>query len=246
MPSNTKEKVVTIKPAETSEPQVTIEDIRLLEGPYVREYEGKVYFTIRGRVIAQLFKDSAFSAFAYKDENDETPVHHSAEAIDIMNAGCGAYKPGMNSSFGDAFTKPELAGKKMRSTLVMDCIRQIEVEEDINSAQLAAIRSKAISEWAHQKSNAMGKGSDGKPLMSYNSVVGRIKAGANNLTEMDDTWDEAFLTKAVRFVAAVDGGRKPFTFGELDTSNLNLLTRICAGRAPEQSSGAVKIDDIAI
>ena len=238
--------VLTIRPAETNEPQISIEDIRLLIGPFVREYEGKIYFTIRGRVIAQLFKDSAFSAFAYKDENDTKPVYNAAEAVDIMNAGCAPFKPGIDASFADASIKPQLAGKKMRSGLVMDCIQMLDVDDEINQARLKAIRTKALNEWGHQKSNSMGKGSDGQPLMSYNSVMTRVKAGAHNLTTMDESWDEAFITKAVRFVCAVDGGRKPFTFGEDDTSNLNLLVRLCAGRAPEAASGAVKMDDIDI
>lgn len=233
--SNANTNVIPL-PTETTEPQMNVEDVRLLTGPLTREYEGKVYWTIRGRVISQLYKDAAFSAFAFKDENDTKPVHSAAEQIELIEGGTSPYKDKVS-------TLPELAHKKMRHDLVADCIRDFEKEDEVVQAQCQAIKLRAIKEWAHMKADSMG-GPQGRGGMSYNQVMARIKAGAPNLTEVDKSWDEAFITKAASFITG--GNRKPYTFGEDDVSNLNLIMSVLAGRLPEQESAAVSVDDIAI
>lgn len=223
-------------PSETTEPQMSVEDVRLLTGPLTREYEGKVYWTIRGRVISQLYKDAAFSAFAFKDENDTKPVHNITDQIAMLEGGTSPYKDQVSQL-------PELAHKKMRHDLVFDCLNDFEKDPEVIKAQCQAIKERAIKEWAHMKADSMG-GPQGRGGMSYNQVMARIKAGAPNLTEVDESWDDAFITKAASFITG--GSRKPYTFGEDDVSNLNLIMSVLAGRLPEQESGAVKVDDIAI
>lgn len=205
-------------------PNVTIEDLRKLEGPL---YRGE-YPTVRGRVLEQIIGDTVFAAYAYKAENDNTPAH---DRIEDLEATAMPTKDGIDSSFEDEIILPETAGKKPRKNLLFDILAHEDVPEEDTEKLVNAIKDRAVQAQIQRlvKRN-MGFGTGGSRGISQ-----RVAAGLLQLEEQDESWDEAFITRAVEFVVQYTN----IVRGD-DANNLAYLKGILEGGAPLPAPTEVK------
>lgn len=213
------EKVVKMKNAQ---PVVTIDDVHNLVGPlYANNYP-----TLKCRLVQQVVKTAVFSAYSFKDEDEDSP-RSSAADIEAQLASTTPYKDGIDASLVER-EKPLLAGKKPRADLVFDLLYHPDMDEDKVRELAESIKQEAVQAQIQSLvKRAMGSGSGGSK-----GVGRRVAAGLHRLDTCDETWDEAFLTNAAEFL--VNYTQKTFT--DFDEANLNYLRGILEGRPEEKET----------
>jgi hypothetical protein len=199
---------------EANMPNVTLEDLRKLEGPLKRN----TYLTLRGRVLQQIIKDAAFSAFAFKPENADKPAH---DPIEDLERTASPYKDGIEATFDDKPELPETAGKKPRSDLMFDILKHDDVDPAATEALVDAFKQEAMeAQIATLTRRNMGSGMGGSK-----GVAARVRSGLLHLEEMDESWDEVFITRSVNFIVEYTDNARP---GD-DANNLAFLKGILEG-----------------
>ena len=201
-------------------PLVEPTDMQRLEGGLFT-VDGR--FTLKGKLLVQPIKDAAFAAYAYKASDDAAPAKTHREIDDLL-ASCSPFKDGVDASPVDPIVLSELAGKKPRADMIFDILVQPDMtDEQVASLKegIKVLKAQAVDEQIHYlvKRN-MGGGTGGSK-----GVHDRIAIGAAQLTEMDASWDSAFLTNGAKFLI----NDNTFTFSDFDKANLNYMRGILGG-----------------
>lgn len=202
----------------TTEPVVTIADIHLLVGPL--EFNG--YPTLRGRVIRQPTKDAVFSAYAFKADDEDKAVSSIAD----LEHSCSPYKEGIDASLVTV-TRPDFAGKKPRPDLLFDMLYQSDMDEELVRELAKSVRDSAIDE----QIVTLAKRAIGSKSGGSKGIGKRVAAGLHRLEEMDSSWDEVFITRAVSFIVQYTDR----TFSDYDVQNLGFLSAVLNGTTEEVS-----------
>lgn len=196
-----------------------------LIGPLTRNNDQ--YWTLRGAVIAQIVKDGAFSAYAHRTPNERTPIHDVPSIQDIEDS-CSPYKDGMDSTL-ESMPVNEFAGKKPRQDLIRDLINNPSADPDKLDVLAEHIKARAIQEFCqYQAGKAIGTRSGGST-----GIRNRVARGAAVLEEMDESWDNAFISKAARFV--LDTLMKN-DFTDEDRANRRFLLGVLEGKPASNES----------
>jgi hypothetical protein len=201
------------------EPTVRVSDFHALTGGL---FNAMGYPTFRGRCIMQVVQNAAFSAYAYKDENEEAPALSSAAQME-REIGCGPYKEGIDASLV-TIEKPELAGKKPRVDLIRDLLC---VDKSIDPAEMEDLAKAIKREAIDAQIKSLVKKNMGGGIGGSKGVARKIAAGLQRLDTMDESWDEAFLTKAVEFL--VEYQREDYLRTDDDKANYAYMKAVVNG-----------------
>ena len=200
--------------------QVQVSDFQLLSGALVQVgKDGRIYDTFKGRILKQIYKDVAFSAFrAYRNTSDtkETPIHdvQSAKLL-ALETSTSPYKDGIDASLADVVTIEPLLTHRPRSCLLFDILHKADIDEAITMEQAAIIKQQAMMEQAAYLALREKKTTQ----LAQRSFQRRISEGLNKLIVDDGEFDALFLTAASQFV--MDYPNK-FT-NEEDNENIGII-----------------------
>jgi len=208
------------KAAKAAVPMVSIIDFQALEGPLTRNNDQ--FWTLRGAVVSQVMKDACFSAYAHRDPNAKTPVH-DVPSIEDVEQTASPYKDGVDATLVTPSAN-EFAGKKPRAGLIRAMIDNPEGDPKALDELAGHIKGRAIQEFCqYQATRALGTRSGGST-----GIKNRVATGAARLDEQDESWDDAFITKATHFVLETLMTRD---FTDDDRINRNYLLGILEGKS---------------
>ena len=200
-------------------PTVRIEDYHHLTGPL---YNAQGYPTFKGRCILQVVQNTAYSAFCAAKGTREQSVIESAAAEIEKEMTASPYKEGIDASLV-TFEKPELADKRPRKDLVFDLLHREDIDPELTEKLVTAVKMDGINNQIKslvKKQFGTGSGGSG-------GIGRRISVGSQALEEMDESWDEAFLTKAVEFL--IDYTDEKYLRSEDDIGNHSYMKAVLAG-----------------
>ena len=203
----------------TADPVVRISDFHHMLGGL---FNAMGYPTFYGRCVMQVVQNAAFSAYAYKDENEEAPAISGAAALE-RELTCSPYKDGIDASLV-TIEKPELAGKRPRVGLIADLLRKTE---DLDPEKVEELAKAVKNEGIQAQIKALVKKNMGGGIGGSKGVSRRIAVGLTRLEECDESWDTAFLTKAVEFL--VEYQREEYLRTEEDKANFAYMKAVLNG-----------------
>ena len=200
--------------------QVQVSDFQLLTGPLVQKgNDGKVYDTARGRLLKQLYKDTAFAAmraFNANTNRDEVPVADTMSArLMALEESTSPYKEGIDASPVDPIELNPLATYRPRGDLLFEILHKADQDPAIAEEMASILKQQAIME---QCSYLATREKKTTPL-AIQSIQRRVVEGLSLLKEDDGTHDPLFLTAAAQFI--VDYPNRYMT--DEDQANVNII-----------------------
>jgi len=228
------------------DPQVSFDDLKnLLIGPLVREHQGKLYFTLKGKVFVQPMKDGIFSAFCYTTVDNTRPVADLSGFNGTDSDTVTPYKDGIDATLDNGHVEPEYYdtfGKRPRTNLLYDLVddgtrsEEAVIEQWNNLKRMAQQEQFLYLAQRNLRDRARGNIDD-----EMRTVGSRVQNGARFISPQDETWDSEFITKGCQFL--LKGKFPQRLFGEEDTANQNLLMQIMAGKAIQSDDNPVELSD---
>ena len=222
MTTKTNAATITTDLADNAEPVINISDIHLMSGSLIGAND---YPTYKGRVIAQIAKDSLFAGWMeYQAQQKDTAAPSDASAaLRALEASTSPFKDGIDGTLEGTFDVNELGGLKARKELIFDCLKTTEDMDDETIAKIAKI--------VKDRATAEQVASIAKKNPEHRNVTRGIMVGLNNLEYSDESFDNLWLTKAVNFINQYPS-RYPT---DEDTANANLMQCVLAPRIKEST-----------
>ena len=217
MTTNTNAAPTTTDLADNATPVVTIADIHLMTGSLLGNND---YPTYKGRIIAQLAKDSLFAGWMeYQAQQKDTAAPSDASAaLRALEASTSPFKDGIDGTVAGTFDTDDLKGLKARKKLIFDCIKVTEdMDDDVVSQITKIVKDRASAEQI---------ASIGKKSPEHRNISRAVMVGLNALEYSDESYDSAWITKAVNFINQYPS-RYP---SDEDTANANLMQCVLAPR----------------
>ncbi len=217
MTTKTNEATITTDLADNATPVINISDIHLMTGSLIGAND---YPTYKGRVIAQLAKDALFSGwmeYQAQQRGDTSPTD-AANLLRELEASTSPFKDGIDGTLEGTFETNDLIGFKARKGLIFDCLKTTEDLDDEVVTKIAKI--------VKDRATAEQVASIAKKNPEHRNVTRAIMVGLNHLEYSDESFDSAWLTKAVMFINSYPS-RYPT---EEDAANHGLMMAVLAPR----------------